>query len=95
MINELILMGWAKAQPELKYWEKGEKVIPVAKFQIGTKKDTHEICAFGDIAEWVSEEITAGDLILVKGRVKGKIEDKKKLVEIYARTVEKVETEEL
>ncbi len=93
MINEFILMGWVITQPELKYWEKGEKVVPVAKLQVDTKRDTHEVCVFGGTAERVSEEIIIGDLILIKGRVKGKIEDKKKLIEIYARTVEKVETE--
>lgn len=91
MINEFILMGWAKTQPELKYWEKGDKVIPVVKLQLDSEKDTIEVCAFGDVAESVSSEVSEGDLILVKGRVKGKIDENKKLVEIYARTIKKVE----
>lgn len=91
MINELILMGLVIVQPELKYWEKGNKVVPVAKFQIDTKKDTLEVCVFGDTAEWVSSEITTGDSVLVKGRVKGKIDEKKKIVEIYGRAIEKID----
>jgi len=92
MINELILMGRVVAPPpELKYWESGGgKIVPITKLQINTAKDTHEICVFGDTAERVFDEIDVGDLILVKGKIKSRIEDRKKLIEIYARTVEKI-----
>jgi single-stranded DNA-binding protein len=94
-------MGRITKEPELYYWEKEGRSIAVTKFQMTTngnsKKvpDDHEIVVFGMEAEKAIESgISSDDIVLVKGRLKSKkTSEGKKLYEIYARTVEKVEVE--
>lgn len=82
----------------MKYWEdksKG-KILPIAKFEIKTNgngsatNDVHEIVVFGDEAERLIEKnLTENDYAIVRGRLKSKIQDNRRIHEVYARTVEK------
>lgn len=96
MVNEVILMGALTRPPELKYWEKQNKMVAILKIEIatngkeGTQPDLHEIVMFGDEAEDIAGKIDTGSLVLVKGKVKSKIKDKTRYSEIWAREIQVV-----